>query len=276
MAKVTIEGHTFEGNVEELMELFAKMGAKFPIEQAQETITHEGVEYKRVDREAREGDVVVFTESNSEYFTNGNIYGPVVSVVDVEVMDNDGDYMSVYVGHMGRQKSNTIVYEPIVAKPAPLQVGDYAKVVREVNVHEFSVGDIVELVGDGFRPEFMALRVGDNEEWYVSEEEIVRATDEEVAEAKRQAAEKEVADKWAKIGRKPNEFKEGDIVCGERATSPTNEKVVGELEDLGYEHERCHGVRTLVNEMYFAVPKDSVVLITPVEHRFDKPAGDSE
>jgi hypothetical protein len=163
-------------------------------------------------------------------------------------------------------------------KEQPLKVGDYAKVADHVTHDGYAgAGDIVKIVAESPVWDFRVSKLEDIDDddkfTPFDASELVLATDEEIAEAKRlqakQHAEQAIADKWAKIGRKPNEFKKGDIVRGERATSPTNEKVVGELEDIGSGYERCHGVRMFVNEMYFAVLKDTVELITPVEHRFD-------
>lgn len=270
MAKVTIEGHTFEGNVEELMDLFAKMGAKFPIEQVQETITHEGVEYKRVDREAREGDVVVFTEAPDDYVTAGKPYE--IKRIDFEgdpvYLDNDGD--TSYITHMTDEFD---VYEPVVAKSAPLQVGDYAKVVEEPGV--LSVGSIVKITDkDAKFFDFGVSDVISGEREAFDLGELTRATDEEVAEAKRQAAEKAVADKWAEIGRKPNEFKKGDIVRIVASDSAQPNGTLGEVGEL----DGKGGLRVLSPGFVKAnwQGPDSVELITPVEHRFDTPAGDSE
>jgi hypothetical protein len=168
------------------------------------------------------------------------------------------------------------------AKNEPLKVGDYAKVFGFEGSKSGYNGIIVSLTkswGNEEPDRFNVKPIADSPMASCSTKNLVKATDEEVAEAKRQQAEelerKELERKWAKIGRKPNEFKKGDIVRGERATSPTNETAVGEIEDVGSEHERCHGVRTFINEKYFAVLKDTAELVTPVEHRFDI-GGDAE
>ncbi|MFD0129881.1 hypothetical protein ACFVHT_12915, partial [Bacillus subtilis] len=69
-------------------------------------------------------------------------------------------------------------------KPERLKVGDYAKVVREEFGHLFDTDDIIELIGVGNNPNFIARSLLDGEVWYVAASEVVRATDEEVAEAK--------------------------------------------------------------------------------------------
>ncbi|TFI48169.1 hypothetical protein E4O93_08955 [Diaphorobacter sp. DS2] len=68
-SELFMEGDLIRATDEEIAE------AKKPAQP--ETITHEGVEYKRVDREAREGDVVVFTDSKSAFSSNCVPYGPI-------------------------------------------------------------------------------------------------------------------------------------------------------------------------------------------------------
>jgi hypothetical protein len=222
-----------------------------------ETITHEGVDYKRVDREAREGDVVVLMETTSDFFTNGVIYGP---VRDGKIPDNDGDYLTLYKEANNRTPANVKVYEPIVAKPAPLQVGDYAKVVPHNNDNCFggAVGDIVKVIrvsNEGYRVEELD---GGN---YcgtpnAKKEALVRATDEEVAEAKQ-------AKRWADIGRKPNEFKVGDAIRYKKAFTT--------VTYVGADYVRINQSSNV--ERNIAVNPADLTLVFPVESKF---GGDSE
>ncbi|MEK5109875.1 hypothetical protein MHI57_24750 [Cytobacillus sp. FSL K6-0129] len=264
MAKITLsDGTILEGTVKELTqyaEMAAKMTKKIGSEQESSTdelITHNGVEYKLVDRKAQPGDVVVFTENTSCCFRNDVVYGPVNG--QMEVRDKDGHYMDVYYSFYNRTTDTVKVYEPVGQAEQPLKVGDYAKVICEKHGHEFSIGDIVELVGDGHKPNFMALRVRDSEDWFVANEEIVRATDEEVSEAKAQA-------KWAKIGRKPNEFKKGDIVrvTDDLCASGLYEGFITEIATIEVGH---HPLVIGPNEIHYYA---EVELITPVESRFDR------
>jgi hypothetical protein len=240
-----------------------------------ETITHGGVEYKRVDREAREGDVVVFTETTSGVVANKTPY-----VADSGLRVTSG--WPVYNDLANRTPANVKVYEQIVTKPAPLQVGDYAKVVGNdpteiYKDHQFTLGEIVEIGNkatfeDALRCD--SLGVEECQYDFVNPINLVRATDEEVAEAKRQQAEKAVADKWAEIGRKQNEFKVGDIVRIVASVSSQLNGTIGEVGEVrgkesfrvmspGFTHGNWQG-------------HSNVQLITPVEQRFDKPGGDSE
>lgn len=76
-------------------------------------------------------------------------------------------------------------YELVAEKP--LDVGDYVKVITNYHGHMFSNGDIIELVGEGYNPNFKALRVSDGERWFVDSSEVVRATDAEVVAAQKSA-----------------------------------------------------------------------------------------
>lgn len=74
--------------------------------------------------------------------------------------------------------------------------------------------------------------------------------------------------KWAKIGRKPNEFKKGDVV---RVVAHANGKCVGEIgliEDAGIIGEGGVGVRCGENYAAICWKGESVELLAPVESLF--------
>ena len=158
-------------------------------------------------------------------------------------------------------------------KPAPLQVGDYAKVVaKHTESYGASIGEIVKIVGEssaynGFRTEGMS---GNN--WggipNCSALCLVKATDAEVAKAKTELVERAEAERWAKIGRKPGEFKKGDIV---RVISGEGSKLsdgdIGEVGDFINDLFRVNTPTITRGNYSFA---EDVELITPVEARFDK------
>jgi hypothetical protein len=109
------------------------------------------------------------------------------------------------------------------AEPNRLKVGDYVKVVDTTTrggTHRsnIEVGEIMRITeDDGTSAPYSAEKFdGSDYEWF-REGTIVKATDEEVAEAKAKLAQKDLEAKWAKIGRKPNEFKEGDAVRYKKA-----------------------------------------------------------
>ena len=90
--------------------------------------------------------------------------------------------------------------------------------------------------------------------------------DEEVAEAKAQAEKATLEAKWAKIGRKPNEFKEGDIV---RVTDRLGAMglYVGFITEIAAIGPGPHPLVIGTNEIHYYA---EVELITPVESRFDR------
>ncbi|MEH6941640.1 hypothetical protein [Bacillus sp. JJ722] len=134
-----------------------------------ETITHKGAKYTLVSRKAQAGDVVVFTESNRPYVTNGKTYGPVGENLYFE--DNDYDNILVYREDVGRTEQSVKVYAPVSeAKPAYRRIaidagkvgdfvifakskGDYIIADKYYKIMEFdSYGDpqIIDEDGDGY------------------------------------------------------------------------------------------------------------------------------
>ena len=75
-------------------------------------IEFEGQQYCKVDREAREGDVVMFTVNNIHYRSNKSYK----VVRDVRFTDEDGKVISVY-NKLKRTPENVDVYELIESKP---------------------------------------------------------------------------------------------------------------------------------------------------------------
>lgn len=104
------------------------------------------------------------------------------------------------------------VSEEDIAEANRMKVGEYAKVIRTIGI-PFKLDEIVEIVKvDQTDIPHHARSLDGNVYSWVAKGKLVRATDEEVAEAKRKLEQAEEAAQWAKIGRKPNEYKNGDIV----------------------------------------------------------------
>ncbi|MCX2773093.1 hypothetical protein [Bacillus sp. H2FL2] len=144
-------------------------------------------EYKRIDRsEARAGDFVKFDDPPS-YLTDKEYYEiKEFAQGDPVIIDDDGDEYDTYSDEFE-------VYRKVSASSVEaerLKVGDYAKVVNATDYHRFTDGDIVEIIGDRFGSPIneLARRLTDGKNQYVPKRELVRATDEEVAEAKDAAA----------------------------------------------------------------------------------------
>lgn len=275
MAKITLtDGTVIEGTVEELTQYAEKAADMFkyqgdsgmPAEAPEEIIKHNGSEYKLVDRKAQAGDVVVFTENTSCCVRNDYLYGPVFLNNDSDTCINgdEGIRRLVYFNSYNRKPSNVKVYEPVAQEKA-LKVGDYAKVIKSVKDRN---GLVVEITSDQSNVhDYLVESVVCRKKFGAFTSQLVRATDEEVAEAKRQAEQAAVEAKWAKIGRKPNEFKKGDIVRGER--SMNGKTIIGEICDISNGLDSCHGITSFVDGEYRAVLIASLELITPVESRFD-------
>lgn len=146
--------------------------------------------YVRIDAdEANVGDYVKFDDP-PDYLTDEEYYEIVRfdSYRDPWITDDDGDEYDAsnrdFVFYR-KVSAASVEAEP---KPERLKVGEYAKVVREEFGHLFDTDDIIELIEAGNNPNFEARRLLDGEVWYVAASEVVRATDEEVAEAKDAAA----------------------------------------------------------------------------------------
>ncbi|AYV74290.1 hypothetical protein M1D49_07940 [Bacillus sp. PK3-056] len=230
-------------------------------------------EYRKVtDRKPRVGDFVKYNSDNDDDdITVGKFY-EVVSVDcdgDPRFIDNEGDetYAADY--------ENWELYEKVGAadESTALRVGDYAKITEDS--YEYKVGDIVKIISEessifDFRVEYVhvqKVRGSGQTNGFIDRSFATIATDEEVAEAQAKAKE---AERWAAIGRKPNEYKKGDIV------NNTGLAKCGFGEVLSISTDR---IRVRYSRPDFGTCSETVniiELITPVEQRFDLADGDSE
>ncbi|MFV4878909.1 hypothetical protein [Bacillus velezensis] len=146
-------------------------------------------EYKRIAKsEAQDGDYIKFDEAPKRYLTSGKYYeiDYVDSQGDPWITDDDGDEFDTQV----LCDDEFEVYRKVTAASVEaerLKVGDYAKVVGQAIVTE--KGEIVKVIQDtgAIIPFKVETMDGKYTEWR-SEASLVRATDEEVAEAKDEAA----------------------------------------------------------------------------------------
>ncbi|QAV85206.1 hypothetical protein ES965_14435 [Bacillus subtilis] len=219
-------------------------------------------EYKRIAKsEARAGDYVKFDYPPS--FLTAKEYYEIKEFEDGDpvIIDDDGDEYDTY-------SDDFEVYRKAGAddpKPERLKVGDYAKVVNATDYHSFRDGDIVEIVEDPFTGPIneCARKITGGVTQYVPKRQLVRATDEEVAEAKRVAAEAAERKKWAEIGREVGEYKVGDIF-----RSPN-----GNLYEINRIDDRLGYPIGFKDSEGFAdgYKRDAAItLVTPVEARFDR------
>ncbi|MEC0718996.1 hypothetical protein P8882_01745 [Bacillus haynesii] len=144
-------------------------------------------EYVRIAKsEAKAGDFVKFADTVRSFLTPGKYYEilRVDGFGDLHIRDDDGDVYDTH-GH------DFEVYRKVSAAPKPerLKVGDYAKVVAKISGHLACEGDVVVIKEDDkdFQP-FLCEDLNGGRLGYFYERELVRATDEEVAEAKDAAA----------------------------------------------------------------------------------------
>lgn len=89
-----------------------------------EIIEFEGEKYRKVNREAREGDVVVFTAGIQprEFITIGKPYKAVKGENVISFKDNDGDYMPIYRNDKRNRTKETVeVYKRIEQPKSPNQ-----------------------------------------------------------------------------------------------------------------------------------------------------------
>lgn len=137
-------------------------------------------------------------------------------------------------------------------EPARIPVGSYVRIL--VDTEDLPEGAIAKVTDDDRdrRPYRCELLDGSDYDWYKPEQ--LEVVTEETAE-------------WAAIGRKPDEYKTGDIVEATRGLGE-RERVIGALEDTPRDYGGM-GIRLPCGK-YYAVNVDGAKLVTPVEQRFDR------
>lgn len=288
---VTVEGNVHSASAfREDLELFRKVSAATKPSVEERVAKAEGeieslksdvaalkgeAEYTRIAKsKARAGDYVNFIETDDEDITIGELY-------EIEAIDCDDD--PVFTDDIGQENYATSddtyeVYRKVSAasveaepKPERLQVGDYAKVVQEPHRQN---GEIVRLRDRGsersdtfpFQSERLDGTTGD----IFGHRHLVRATDEEVAEAKRVVASYSAErKKWAEIGREVGEYQEGDVVAYDDPTWFKNSGI-GEVVGLSAEEPRVRAVNSRGDKLSYYLDPGKLRLITPVEARFDR------
>ncbi|WP_010495009.1 hypothetical protein [Paenibacillus elgii] len=155
--------------------------------------------YREVERPANVGErirIVAAHEAHGKYKDGDEFVAEERSTVG-------GVYVSA-VSAVGNRNGLIADDEYVVLEPeeAALTVGDHAKVTRDI--YEYKTGDIVKLMSLVSRPGSMFdfsiknLRTGGN--GYVASSFIVRATDEEIAAAKRRQTDKQSQPERLKVG----------------------------------------------------------------------------
>jgi hypothetical protein len=148
-----------------------------------------------------------------------------------------------------------------------LKVGDLVRNVTGAWADKGVFGKITEVDESDFdNMPYCVKFETENVPLWVKVEDIEKATEEEVAQSKAEQSEKELEAKWAKIGRKPNEFKKGDIVryIGLGSLKGELVEVYEVVSDIKTKVKWAtkYGVCTELNK--------ELELIAPVESRFDE------
>ncbi|UMQ50223.1 hypothetical protein [Bacillus velezensis] len=233
-------------------------------------------EYKRIDKsEAQEGDYIKFDEAPRRYLTAGKYYeiDYVDSHGDPQITDDDGDEFDTYsLDNCEFEVYRKVSAASVEAEPKPerLKVGDYAKVVNadQPTMDGFSVGDIVEIVESEYGEhdvDFYVMSLAGDNSGYIRKtpEYIVRASDEEVTDAKCVAAEAAERKKWAEIRREVGEYKVGDIF-----RNPDG--ILYEVTRIDDRLEFPIRFMNVEGDDDGYTRKANLTLVTPVEARFDR------
>jgi hypothetical protein len=259
-------------------------------------VEYNGAIYVKTEDDAEAGDLVrVIAKDGIGYVTQGGFYEIYLDEVDeLTFVDDDGDerpyeyYDTEFetFRKVSETKASADLAERLaelerrlealeermkpmtsakeVSQARRLTVGDYAKVVANDTGHLAKVGDIIKIVEDERDDHpYRCENLNGEDVWWFKEHELVPATDEEVAQAKAEV-------RWAKIGRKPGEFKKGDIVrVIDKGTSTLQVGEIGELGEAGVDGSfRVNGRLTSVNWIG-GDEGGEFELICPVEQRFD-------
>ncbi|MGY8620261.1 hypothetical protein ACN6A9_01600 [Bacillus safensis] len=215
-------------------------------------VSYEGAEYERVEGDAKDGDLVLNGRIHPDLTADG--FYEVIREEEtgwVSVKDDIGDYHSRVLGI-----TKTAVFRK---KHVRLKVGDYAKVVGTTHYSDIVGGAIVKITD--LADESGDLRfelVGDGDYDYAKPSSLEKVSAEEA--------------KWAKIGRKVDEYKVGDIVAYDDDPRWFGNEGFGEITaDSTY---GCGPeIKAIGRSGYYEyryVRKSSLTLITPVEARFDR------
>ncbi|MFS0562580.1 hypothetical protein AB1K91_17780 [Terribacillus sp. 179-K 1B1 HS] len=152
------------------------------------------------------------------------------------------------------------------------EVGDKVRLLSgagERYLYGFSDGSICEIIRGLDSGGDLSLKNREGISGYAKPDQLEKISDEEAQQIE---ADHAIAAKFVEIGRKPGEFKAGDIVCfkagdivyGELSRAP-GEFIYGEVKDIG---DALLGIISFADGNYRGI--NDVELITPVERRFDR------
>lgn len=219
------------------------------------------------------GDYAKVVVAGTIYNVYGIAKGEIVEIIKVDESETPYQMKSLLNGEIRWAKTSHIVRatdEEVTKAKAELEFasineGDYVKIIDETGGHGFKIGEIVKIKHKSSY-DFTAEYLDGSDYWYVGADEIEKASEEEeVAQIRAKQAEHV---RWAAIGRKPNEFKKGDIVI----TTEDDIYSEGTIAEVGDVDHPKASFRIIANGKQFGNWTGSygVKLITPVEARFDR------
>lgn len=211
-------------------------------------------QYREVKREARAGErikIVAPLWARGRYKIGDEFI----------VLESDRGFVRVDGVDIVVSHSEYVVLEPERSRP---KVGQYVRIL--VDHHNLPKGSIAKINGDDCSdiPFLCTLLDGSDYDFYREDEIEVIGDDEETA-------------KWATIGRKPGEYKVGDLVELGNITTPHGLKGIsdGMIVEIEYFDGRDYLVRAPKGVVIrgldtYTRPSDIKTLVCPVEHRFDR------
>ena len=158
-------------------------------------------------------------------------------------------------------------------EPAPtFKEGDIVVITGNTNAHGFEIGTVGKITClDVSDDQHRVSSLDGHDWWWLEESEMRHATqaEREQYEANAKQAEKDAI--FTKIGRKPGEFKKGDIV--RVSTRADAHKVAGSLVTIAEFREggNCGGLAWLFEDYGRSITGQYLELIAPVESRVDRP-----
>ncbi|WIL49611.1 hypothetical protein QP042_13640 [Bacillus bombysepticus] len=294
------DGTKLEGTPSDLEKITRSMQALQAEQVATVEMPEEAVEVETVSERLQVGDYAKVTGNGDKgpSAPHGFNIGEVVSVVeDAPYASNGPSFMcesvkSSKISSVATADLTKATDEEVLeAKQALLKEGDFARVVANTTCHSFEIGTIVKL--DDYAEEtdaFTAYYIDGSDFWRIYRSDLEPLTKEETEhitleaeEEKKAKAEREEKEavrlKWAAIGRKVGEIKDGDVV---RVIDKDNTRLnVGDIgvvaESYDYVKERedkqedsvAFRVNTSNCEYVNWLDVANVELIVPVEQRFD-------
>jgi hypothetical protein len=245
-------------------------------------VEYNGTVYEKTEDGAKAGDLVrVVDKDGIGYVTQGGFYEIYIDDDDDLVFgDDDGDERVYCLNDdaletfrkVNETKANADLVERLAElerrlevleertatkdESAPkFEVGDYAKVIEPGYCGDIKVGSIVRITKPKDDDGHYRVELLDGSDYdYFADGQLEKVTEEEFAQIR-----------WAKIGRKPGEFKKGDIIRVKRSNAGLPIGTIGEI--IGIDNDGDLDVSNGVNSRYHGTYQ--VELIVPVEQRFD-------